>query len=96
MLKTTWLSKEFVLKKFRVENNQVVYINGKVNEMINNLSKFKNLKNKKHRNSIYVQNIKAIGKLIFLTPNTKKAFNNFQQVFIKASILWYFDSKCHI
>lgn len=32
----------------------------------------------------------------FLTPKAKLAFDKLRQVFIKISILYYFDPKCHI
>lgn len=59
------------------------------------LSKFKNLKNKKSKNLIYI-NIRTTRKLIFLTFSAKKTFNHLQQIFIKALIFQYFDFKYYI
>ena len=44
--------------------------------MSENLSKSKKLKNEKSKNLIYILNIMAIRKLIFLIANAKKTFNN--------------------
>ena len=41
-------------------------------------------------------NIGIMEKLIFLTSNTKKAFNHLKQVFIGASIYQHFNLKSHI
>ena len=41
-------------------------------------------------------NIKAMGKLNFLTFNAKKAFNQLQLVFLKAPILRHLDPESHI
>ena len=59
------------LKLFRPDDNKV-FDNGsyKTNETVMNSSK----KNKS-RNFIYISNIKATRKPIFLTSNTKKTFN---------------------
>ena len=56
-------------------------------------SKFKNSKFEK---STYIPNIRAIGKPIFLTPDTKKSFNHLRQAFIKALILQHFDLEYYI
>ena len=34
--------------------------------------------------------------LSFLTPDARTIFNHLRLAFIKALILWYFNSKCHI
>ena len=96
MLKIIELSKESDLKVFKADDNKVVEVGDKVNEMVKNSSKSKKLKNKKSENLIYIQDIGAIGKSIFLIPSTKKAFNYLRQVFIKAPILQYFDLEIHI
>ena len=59
------------LKIFKANNNEVVSDDGsRANKIIVNL-----FKNNKFRNSTCMPNIKATKELIFLTPNTKKAFN---------------------
>ena len=86
MLKIIGLSKESVLIAFRTNNNEVVR-NGdsKANKMIINL--FNKLKNNKSKKLMRVLNIGAMEKPIFLTFNTKKAFNYLKQAFIKTAIL---------
>ena len=79
------------LKTFKADDNKVVCNNNKANKMVVNLSK-----NNKFRNLTRLPNIKAIEEPIFLTFNAKKAFNYFEQAFIKASILQHFDLKSHI
>ena len=77
---------------FNTSSNKIVRNNSnKTNKTVLNL--FKRLKNNKSRNSIYMPNIKAIGKLIFLNPNTKKTFNPLKQAFIKVLIFndFYFE-----
>ena len=79
---------------FKADNNKVVKgDNSRADETLVDSSKFKNNKSEK---LTCVQNIKAIEEPIFLIPNAKKSFNYLKQAFIKASILQYFDSKCHI
>ena len=81
MLKITRLS-NFISKIFRTDNNKVDGNDSKsTNEIVVNLSK-----NKKSKNLIYMINIRAIKKLVFLIPNTKKVFNYLRLVFIKVSI----------
>ena len=91
LLKTTGLL-NLISKTFRVDNNDIID-NGinKTNETIMNLSK-----NNKSRNLTHMPNIRITKKPIFLTTNTKKAFNHLQLLFIKALILWYFDLKSYI
>lgn len=73
------------LKAFTINNNKIVKDGGsKINKMFKNLSKFKNLKNKKSKNLIY---IKAIKKPIFLTFITRKALNFLKKAFINALFL---------
>ena len=78
LFKTTRLSENLTPKVFRADdNNNISVYNNKTDETIMNLSK----------NWTYVPNIRAIGKLIFLTPNAKNFFNHIRQPFIKASII---------
>ena len=42
------------------------------------------------------KSIKALGRLDFLTPGAKLAFTKLRQAFLKAPILYYFDSERHI
>ena len=65
--------------------------NDKTNKMIINL-----YKNSEYKNLMYMPNIGVIKKLTLLIPNAKKTFNHLNQMFIKALILQYFDSKSHI
>ena len=78
-------------KAFKADNNEVVEVGSRANGTVVNLSK-----NKKSRNLTRVSNIRAIGKLNFLTSNTKKAFNYLRLGFIKAPILQHFDLESHI
>ena len=71
MLKTTRLLNLFI-KIFEVNNNEVMEISGKADEIFKNLSISKKSKNKKSENPTF---IKAIKKPIFPTFNTKKIFN---------------------
>ena len=76
-------------KIFKIDNNKVVSNNSsRTNKIIVNLSK-----NNKFERLMYMPNIKAIEKSIFLISNTKKAFNYLRQTFIKALILQYFNFK---
>ena len=59
---------------FKINNNEVVRIGGRVNQMVVNL--FNQSKNNKSRNLLYISNIEAIEKPTFLTPNIKKFFNH--------------------
>ena len=70
-------------KTFKIDDNEVVGIDdgSKVNKTIVNLSK-----NNKSKNLIYILNIKAIRKPIFLIFNAKKIFNYLRQTFFKALI----------
>lgn len=74
------------LKAFKADNNEIVRSSNsrKVDRMVVNLSKFKNLKNAKFK---ICTNIGAIKEFIFLIFNTKKTFNCLKQAFIKAPIL---------
>ena len=83
------------LKVFRANNYKVVRNNSsRANKMVVDL--FNKLKNNKSRNLTYILNIRAIKKLIFLIPNTKKAFNHLKQAFIKTLIFQYFGLKYYI
>ena len=81
MLKATKLL-DLAIKTFIDNNNKVIKIDGKTNETILNL-----FKNNKLRKLICILNIRAMGKLIFLTPNAKKALNYLWLAFIKALIV---------
>ena len=50
------------------------------------MNSFNKLKNNKSKKLMYISNIRAIGKFIFLTTNTKKVFNYLRLIFIKAPI----------
>ena len=83
------------LKTFKTSYNEIVKSNkGRANKIIVNFSN--NLKNNKFKNLIYMLNIKAIKKSIFLTFNAKKFFNYLRQTFIKTLILQLFDLKWYI
>ena len=91
LLKTIRLS-ELAPKAFQANDNKVVDNgSGKANRTIVNLSK-----NEKSRKLTYMPNIRAMGKLNFLTPNAKKIFNHLQLAYIKALILWHFDLENYI
>lgn len=63
------------LKIFNANSNEIVKSNGnRVNKIIKNFFKFKNLKNNKFKNLIYISNIRAIKKYIILISNIKDAF----------------------
>lgn len=85
MLKIIKLS-DLALETFKTDDNEIVGVGGRVNEIIKNSSKFKKLKNNKSENLIYVLNIRAIQKFIFLTLNAKKSLNILRQIFITAPI----------
>ena len=95
MLKIIELS-ESALKAFGVKNKVVEGDGNRADATIRNLSKSKKLKNNKFGNLMCIWTIEAMGKLSFLTRDTKKAFNYLRQAFIKAPILQYFDLKSHI
>ena len=78
-------------KAFTADDNKIVGVGGRANEIVVNLSK-----NEKSRNSTHVPNIGATKKPNFLTFNTKKAFKHLRLAFIKALILRYFDLESHI
>lgn len=68
MLKMIRLFK-LTLKIFKTNNNKVVEVSSNTtNEIVKNLSKFKNLRNTMFKITIY---IRALKKLIFLIINTK-------------------------
>ena len=73
LLKTTRSFKELAPKAFKVDNNEFVDgdSNNKTNEIVVNVSK-----NNKSKSLMRLPNIGALGKPIFLTSNTKKAFNH--------------------
>ena len=93
MLKTTRSFGLLALKKFRVENDKVVERGDRANEIVINLSKSKKLKNEKSKILIHSG---ITRKLMFLTSNTKEAFNLLKLVFIKALILKHFNLEFHI
>ena len=74
-----------------VNDDEVVGGGGKADDR--NLSKSKKSKNAKSGKQT---RIGATGESTFLTPGTRKAFNQLGQVFTKASILQHFDLECHI
>ena len=84
---------DLALKVFRANNNEVVGIGGRANKTIQNLSKFKKLKNEKSKN---LTRVGALEEPTFLTLDAKKALNCLWQAFIKAPILRHFDPKCYI
>ena len=74
MLKTI-RSLDLALKMFRINDDEVVRVNDRVNEMVKNSFKSKKSKNDKSEILIRSLNIGPMGKPIFLTPDTRKAFN---------------------
>ena len=78
-------------KTFRANNNKNVWVDSRANETVKN-----SFKNNKFRNLMYMLNIRAIEKLIFLIFNTKKVFNFLKQAFIKVLIPRRFDFKSYI
>ena len=90
ILKTTGLSGLSAPKAFKAENNEVVECSSRADKMV---FKSRMLKNKK---SEIWTHFGAMEEPIFLTPNTKKAFNPLRQAFIKASILQHFDPEYYI
>ena len=89
-------SSDSASKALRVNDNGVVGVVSRVDEMFENLFKSKKLKNDKSEISTHFSDIRAIGEPIFLTLNVKKTFNLLKQAFIKALIFRHFDLKCHI
>ena len=73
------------------KNNSDDVVGGNGNDR--NLSKSKKLKNTK---SEIQTHIKTMREPTFLTPGTRKTFNQLRQAFTKALILRHFDLKCHI
>ena len=97
ILKTTGLSEELAPKLFGAGNNKVVWGgNGRADKTMGNSFKFKKLKNNKSRNLTCVPIVGITEEFMFLTPDTREAFNHLRQTFIKASILQYFDLEIHI
>ena len=90
LLKATGLS-NLAPKKFRANNNKIVGISSRANEMVINSSK-----NNTSRKLTCMPNIGATRESIFVALNTKKTFNHLRLAFKKASILWYFDLKSYI
>ena len=73
------------LKAFKTDNNEVVRVDSsRANKIVVDLSN--KSENNKSRNLIYVINIRATGKLIFLISNIKKVFNCLNQAIIKTLI----------
>ena len=71
--------------------DEVVGGGGKANDR--NLSKSKKSNNAK---SGIQTRIETTEEFIFLTPDTREAFNQLRQVFTEAPILQHFDPECHI
>ena len=67
MLKTTRSSEELASKAFKMDNNEIVEIDGKANRTVVNSSK-----NKKSRNLTHVLNIGATREPNFLIPDAKE------------------------
>ena len=94
MLKIPASSEKSTLRAFRAGNNKVVGGNdGRADEIVVDLFKFKN---KKSRKSTCMPNIGATRKPNFLTFDANKVFNHLQLAFIKAPIFRHFDLKNHI
>lgn len=75
ILKTNRSSKALVPKTFKADNNKVAKVGNKVDKIFRNLPNSKKSKNNKSGNLTRVLNIKAIRKSMFLTFDTKNAFN---------------------
>lgn len=85
LLKITELS-ELTSKAFKTNNNEVVEVDSnRTDKIAIKLFKSKNSKNTKSKLLMCI-NIGATRKLIFLTLNTKVAFNRLKQAFIKVLI----------
>ena len=69
--------------------------NNKVNDKIDNEVGKKDLKTSKSKNLFKKSAKKTVGS-DFLTPGAKLAFTKLRQVFLKAPILYHFDSECYI
>ena len=93
LLKTTRSFKVLTPKLLRADDNEVVEVGSKADEIGRNLSKFKKLKNEKSEVQI---RIRALGETTFLISSTRKAFNHLRQAFIEAPILRYFDLEYYI
>ena len=65
-------SADLALKMLEVDNNEVVKIGGRADEMFRNLFKSKKSKNKKSKVQTHIE---AMKKPISLTSGAKKAFN---------------------
>lgn len=79
---------ELVSKAFKANKNKVIRdSDDKINEMTQNLSKIKKLKNAKSKISTHFSNIRAIKKLTFLIFSIKEVFNRLIQAFMKVLIL---------
>ena len=92
MLKTTKSFEKLASRAFKASNNKVVGGGeSRADKTVVNLSK-----NEKSRKSTHMLNIRAMGKLKFLTFNAKKAFNHLQLAFTKALIFRHVDLKSHI
>ena len=55
----------------------------------------KKSKNAKSKNLTFILNLGATKELIFLTPDTRKTFNQLRLAFIQALILQHFNLECH-
>ena len=72
-------------------------IDDKIGKKSQKTSKSKNLfKSKKFSKSKKLSKFKKILRSEFLTPKAKLAFIKLRQVFVRAPILYHFDSKHHI
>ena len=89
MLKTT--RSLDLAPKLGAGDDEVVGSGGKADDR--NLSKSKKSKNSKFGKQMH---IRATGEPIFLTPSTRKTFNQLRQAFTKAPIFRHFDLECHI
>ena len=68
-----------MLKTTWLSNNKVVGSSSNISETVLESFIFKK--------AIYLSNIRAIGESNFLTPYSKRVFNDLRQVFIRALIL---------
>lgn len=77
MLRTSFSTKSSnsTLKMLGINNNEIIKVGSKADEMVRNLFKSKKLKKDKLKNLIYVSNIGATRKLMFLIFSDKKTFN---------------------
>ena len=88
MLKTIE-SSDSAMRELEADNNEVIGGSGKADNR--NLSK----KSKNAKFGIQMH-VRATEEPMFLTFNTKEAFNRLKQAFIKAPILQHFDPECYI